>query len=309
MARSKSLRIALHFNRSLPKRVPARQLQSHGKVLILSRESYHGCADYHTSIGDPDQRHIMSAKERENVSFYDALASDYHLFFSDLNRNMEQEGQWLASVLHSQGVHTVLDASCGAGRQSVPLCERGFDVTAADPSAAMLRQAATTARAHGVDFPLLNAGFADLSAHFRGEFDAVIALGNGLCNLEHVEDIEGALRSMHLCCRPGGICLIGIKDFEAIKRAGERFHGHRMEDLDGIRTILFEVWDFEDPLLISTAYLVRDPQNGEQPTVRLAQTHEYMLYEAELRRLARVVGFKQMCRLEHSSEAAYALHR
>lgn len=252
--------------------------------------------------------HIMSSREHENVAYYDALASDYDLFFSDPDRNMEQEGTWLATLLADRGARTVLDASCGAGRQAVPLSERGFDVTAADPSGAMLKQAERTARVRGVDFPLLHAGFADLTAYCSGVFDAVIALGNGLCNLERVEDIECALSSMHACCRPGGICLIGIKDFVTIKAVGERFHGHRIVDRNGIRTILFEVWDFEDPTLVSTAYLVDHPPKGKSITVRQAQTREYMLHEDELRGLAHKVGFAQVHRLHHPSEAAYALN-
>lgn len=250
----------------------------------------------------------MSTENGENVSYYDALASKYHLFFSDLGRSMQQEGRWLTPVLKAHGVRSVLDASCGAGRQAIPLCKQGFAVTAADPSEAMLHEAESIARLHGVSFPTLNARFADLSSHFHGDFDAVIALGNGLCNLEHIEDIECALRSMHACCRPDGICLIGIKDFRSIKRNEERFHGHRIVDRDGVRTMLFEVWDFQDPTLISTAYLVSHPHNGEQATVQRARTREYMLYEDELRRLAQAVGFGDVQRLDHPNEARYALH-
>jgi glycine/sarcosine N-methyltransferase len=244
---------------------------------------------------------------RENISYYDALAGDYGLFFSDLNRNMDQEGAWLARVLETYGVRTVLDASCGAGRQAVPLRERGFEVTAADPSAAMLHEAETTAREHGVSFPMLNARFADLASHFQADFDAVIALGNGLCNLEQVGEIDQALRSMYACCRTGGVCLIGIKDFESIKRQGERFHGHQIVDRNGTRTVLFEVWDFEDPTLVSTAYLVQHGSSEESASVRMAQTREYMLHESELRGLALAAGFRRVQRLDHPNEAAYAL--
>ncbi len=249
----------------------------------------------------------MYDDERENISYYDALAGDYELFFGDLNRNMEQEGAWLSAILQTYGVKSVLDASCGSGRQAVPLCSRGFDVTAADPSTAMLRVAETTARKHGVSFPMLNARFNDLASFFEGDFDAIIALGNGLCNLPRAEKIEQALRSMRACCRAGGICLIGIKDFEAIKRHGVRFHGHRIVDHDGTRTVLFEVWDFEDPILVSTAYVVQHAPNEEPATVRRARTHEYMLHEPELRALASAAGFRRVRRLEHPSEAAYAL--
>jgi glycine/sarcosine N-methyltransferase len=249
----------------------------------------------------------MNSDNRENISYYDALADEYALFFSDLDRNMELEGIWLSTVLKTYGATTVLDASCGAGRQAVPLCERGFDVTAADPSAAMLRQAETTAREHGVRLPLLKVRFADLDTYFHRDFDAVIALGNGLCNLARVDEIAQALRSMHACCRTGSVCLVGIKDFEACKRLGDRFHGHRIVDRAGTRTVLFEVWDFEDPTLISTAYLVRHASNETSPTVRCAQTREYMLYEPELRALALAAGFRQVRRLDHPNETVFAL--
>lgn len=249
----------------------------------------------------------MSDDERENISYYEALAGDYELFFGDLSRNMEQEGAWLSTVLQGYGAKSVLDASCGSGRQAVPLCARGFDVTAADPSAAMLREAETTARAHGVSFPMLNARFADLASSFAGDFDAVIALGNGLCNLARLEEIEQALRAMRACCRSGGVCVIGIKDFEAIKQQGERFHGHRILDRDGTRTVLFEIWDFEDPILVSTAYVIQHASDVEPATVRRARTHEFMLHEPELRAVAAEAGFRRVKRLEHPSEAAYAL--
>ena len=251
----------------------------------------------------------MTGEEWENVPYYDALAPQYDLFFSDLERNMEEEGDWLARLLQSHGAHTVLDASCGAGRQAIPLRERGFNVTAADPSTAMLDRAEATARRHGITLPTLKAGFVDLSAHFRGEFDAVIALGNGLCNLSAAEPIQRALRSLYECCRPGGICLIGIKDFEAIKQDGGRFHGHQIADEDGRRTILFEVWDFADPVLISTAYVLSHSSEDNRVSATYARTREYMLHAAELCTLATNVGFDQVQRLDHPSEAAFSLHR
>jgi hypothetical protein len=171
----------------------------------------------------------------------------------------------------------------------------------------MLRQAQTTAREHGVRLPLMKVRFGDLDSYFHGDFDAVIALGNGLCNLARVDEIAQALRSMQACCRTHGVCLVGIKDFEEFKRLGERFHGHRIVERGETRTVLFEVWDFEDPTLISTAYLVQHASNETSPTVRCAQTREYMLYEPELRELALAAGFRQVRRLNHPNEAVFAL--
>jgi len=248
--------------------------------------------------------------DSSNVEYYDQLADAYSLFFQDLDRNMEEEGDWLDRVLRPYGVQTVLDASCGTGRQAIPLAERGYQVTAVDPSAPMLSQAQAGARARGVSLSFQRAGFAQLPDHFGADYDAVIALGNGLCNQERVEDILLSLRSMRSCCRPAGICLVGVKDFDRIRAGGiggPRFHGHTVLDRGGRRTILFEVWDVEGDLLQSTAFVVRGCADGRWET-RAAQTREYMMCREELSRLAREAGFHGVERLDHPSEAVYALH-
>ena len=54
---------------------------------------------------------------------------------------MEREGLGLRSIFRSQGIKRVLDASCGAGAQAVPLAQMNFEVVAADPSTGMLKKA------------------------------------------------------------------------------------------------------------------------------------------------------------------------
>jgi ubiquinone/menaquinone biosynthesis C-methylase UbiE len=249
----------------------------------------------------------MGARTAGNVAYYDALAANYGLFFSDMEESMQVEGRWLAGLLHAHGCRTVLDASCGSGRQSVPLCEHGFEVVASDPSEAMLREAQAVAADHKVRLPLLQADFATLPRRVDRQFDAVIALGNGLCNLETSEAIQEALEALHSCCRPGGICVIGIKDFERVKSEGQRFHGHRVVDSDDTRTLLFEVWDFEESILISNAYLVRQERSTGESRVVSAETREYMLGQDELRAIGSAVGFRSITRVDHPSEAAFVL--
>ena len=52
----------------------------------------------------------MNSDDRANISYYDTLAGEYELFFSDLDRNMEQEGTWLSTVLKRYGAKT--DPGC-----------------------------------------------------------------------------------------------------------------------------------------------------------------------------------------------------
>jgi SAM-dependent methyltransferase len=240
-----------------------------------------------------------------NLAYYEQLAKYYSLFFADLEGDMQREGAWLDSVLRGQGVRTVLDASCGAGRQAIPLIERGYDVTATDPSTKMLDEAGALAIRHGVRIDLRQAAFRDLDTVVDAEFDAVIALGNGLCNQEHLDEIEASLRVLRSRCRRDGLCLIGIKDYASIRASCRRFHGHRVADEDGTRLILFEVWEIEEPVLCSTAFLLKGCDDSWSVTT--AHTREYMLEFDELEHASLSAGFRRVERLDHPSEAVYLL--
>jgi SAM-dependent methyltransferase len=254
----------------------------------------------------------MRSHSTANLAYYEVFADVYPLFFPDLDKNMRQEGAWLDAVLKTYGAKRVLDASCGTGRQAVPLAERGYEVIAADPSPAMLRHARAIAERHHTCARFVQTAFADLPAAVGGDFDAVIALGNGLCNLERREDVLAALQAIRHCCRPDGICIIGIKDFDRLSLRRQRFHGHGIDDKNGVRTLLFEIWDFADPILIVTAFAMEgvwDEEIGRHVAwkTRSAQTHEYMAGSREIQALAREAGFSSIRRLEHRAEAVYAL--
>jgi SAM-dependent methyltransferase len=247
----------------------------------------------------------MTSTEASSVPYYEEFAREYALFFSDLPGNMVREGEWLDRMFRDQGVFRVLDASCGSGRQAIPLAQRGYVVTGADPCGGMLREASGQATALGLRITWVKSGFTDLPSCTDTPYDAVIALGNGLCHQERREDIVASLTALRQCLRPGGLCLIGIKDFEAIRRKRPRFHAHSVRDDAGGRTILFEIWDFDDPILVCTAYSLQG--RDRDWTVRSASTREYMLGAEEMNEAGHEAGFGRIERLDHPSEAVYAL--
>jgi glycine/sarcosine N-methyltransferase len=243
----------------------------------------------------------------ENVEYYDRLASVYDLFFDDFAQSMQAEGDWLSRELKRSPVRRVLDASCGTGRQAIPLAKRGFDVVGADPSEAMLAIARSHAQSAGVTIPFVNAAFKDLPARFGSEFDAVIALGNGLCHARGPGEISASLRGLAHCCKEGKVCLVGIKDFQRIELRRPRFYPRQILDRNGERTLLFEVWDFADPILTVNAFLVHGQPSAW--SIESAATKEYMLMEDELRSLASQAGFRRVERLDHPHEDVYHLQR
>ena len=84
------------------------------------------------------------------ASFYDDLASFYHLIFEDWQANMDRQGAWLDSFIRAEwpATRSVLDAACGIGTQALPLAARGYRVTASDISPAAVARAQREAFAH-----------------------------------------------------------------------------------------------------------------------------------------------------------------
>jgi ubiquinone/menaquinone biosynthesis C-methylase UbiE len=251
----------------------------------------------------------MTEIEREpgNLAFYNRLAREYERFFEDFERNMEEEGAWLDGAMRPLGVNTFLDACCGTGRQAIPLARRGFTVTAADASKPMLDRAAQIADRYGVRVEFLQSTFCELPDRLDRTFDAVIAMGNGLGNLQSSDEILSALRAFYACCAPNGLCLIGLKDFDTIREKRDRLHAHAVIDGPEGRTIVFDIWDVREPHLISTTFTLTG--SGECWNVETAATREYMLADRELHVLALAAGFRGVDQLPHPSEHAFLLRR
>ncbi len=194
--------------------------------------------------------------------FYDAVAEYYPLFYRDWETQLEREGLSLRAIFRNKGVDRVLDASCGAGTQAVALARLGFTVTACDPSAGMIRKAHEIAEQYGVlgDIQFERVDFARLPDVIEGPFDAVIAKGNSLPHLLEDEEIETALLTFYELLRPGGMLVIGMRDFGPFMEDRPRFipgfiHEELGEEADH-QFITFDVWEWRDgPPVIATQNL------------------------------------------------------
>jgi ubiquinone/menaquinone biosynthesis C-methylase UbiE len=243
-----------------------------------------------------------------NVEHYQSLAGVYRLFYLDYETSMEEEGARLAGLLHRLGAQTVLDACCGIGRQSIPLAQAGFLVVAADPCEAMLAEAERQAGERNLAIPWLLSDFESLPSRLSGAFDAVIALGNGLCHCPTRDAVVRALVALHRCCLPGGSCLVGIKDFDRLRGVPRQHHTYGQCNEGGLTSDLTQTWDVQEPQLIcSTVLRRRETASGRLQSVVQAETREYMLGQAELREVAVEAGFRSVESLPHPGEAVYLL--
>jgi SAM-dependent methyltransferase len=115
---------------------------------------------------------------------------------------------------------SVLDVGGGAGHQSFPLAQAGYDVTLLDPSPAMLDKARQRLPAHArVTFVQADGAHADESV--RGQrFDAVLCHGV----LGYLDDPEPVIDQLCLCAAEGGLVSImaGNAKAAAVRPALER---------------------------------------------------------------------------------------
>lgn len=199
----------------------------------------------------------------DTQEFYDAIADYYPLFYRDWSVQLEREGLWLKAIFRGKGIQRVLDAACGAGTQTIALAQHGFEVVAADPSTGMLRKAAQVAAEYGVQdkIDLLQSDFQRLPDVTSGPFDAIVCKGNALPHLLLDDEIELTLHTFFDFLRPGGILVIGMRDFGPFMEDRPRFIPGLTHELeDGSEFITFDLWEWQDgPPVIATQnlYIVR----------------------------------------------------
>jgi len=180
------------------------------------------------------------------ADFYDRLTPLYHLTFEDWDASIDRQGRSLASIIRSQwpGHQSVLDVSCGIGTQSIALAMLGFRVTASDLSAGEIARARREADRRNQRIAFSVCDMCSAHAHHGGGFDLVISRDNSVPHLLSDEDVLLALKQMHACLRPGGGCLLSVRDYDKEPRGTNIVmpYGARIED--GKRYVAFQVWDF-----------------------------------------------------------------
>lgn len=112
----------------------------------------------------------------------------------------DDEADAIAALLDLPAGARVLDAPCGAGRISIRLAERGFDVTGIDISDDELEEARRRAADRGVEVEF---ELADVRRPPPGPFDAVVVWGNSFGYMPYADTLEhlGACRRV---LREGG---------------------------------------------------------------------------------------------------------
>ena len=146
---------------------------------------------------------------RQAEKFYDKHAAGYeakfdNVFARGIKRKEEEDVlEFLFEHLHPGG--RLLELGCGTGIFTIPVAQKGYDVTAVDMSQGMLDELQKKLDANDVKTVTLVKsdveGLADL-----GKFDGVYGIGL----LEYLKSPEGCVRRAGELLKPGGItCFTG----------------------------------------------------------------------------------------------------
>lgn len=232
--------------------------------------------------------------------FYDELAPFYHLIYPDWEASVRRQAEALDGIFRERwgdGRLSVLDVACGIGTQALGLAALGHRVTASDISAAEVERAEREARKRGLTIRFSVADMRQAAAHHREQFDLVIACDNAVPHLLTDDELLAAFRQFFACTRPGGGCVITVRDYEREDRSGVQVKPYGVRDEGGVRYLLWQVWEFHGPLYDLSMYFAAD-RGGQDCTIRVMRTRYHAVATGRLMELMRHAGFVEVERLD-----------
>jgi 2-polyprenyl-3-methyl-5-hydroxy-6-metoxy-1,4-benzoquinol methylase len=122
----------------------------------------------------------------------------------------------------------VFDAATGIGIETTALIRGGFFVAANEIESSLREVANAYAQRHQVRIPAARFSHTDWlhldEEHDRGAYDIVLVMGNSLCHLEGMEQLQTAIGQFARLLRPGGALVCDERNF-----------GHIVDNWDTIR--------------------------------------------------------------------------
>ncbi len=232
--------------------------------------------------------------------FYDELAPFYHLIFPDWETSIRRQAETLDAVIRERWGDSrlsILDVACGIGTQALGLAALGHRVTASDISAGAVERAVREAGDRGLAIRFSVADMRRAADHHRKQFDLVITCDNAIPHLLTDEELVTTFGQFLACTRPGGGCLVTVRDYDREDRAGVQVKPYGVRDEGGVRYLLWQVWEFRGPVYDLAMYCVAD-RGGSDCTAWVMRSRYYAVGTDKLRELMRQAGFVQVERID-----------
>jgi hypothetical protein len=98
--------------------------------------------------------------------------------------------------------------------------------------------------------------------------------------------------------RPGGGCLLTVRDYDREERGTGLVKPYGVREEDGIRYVVFQVWDFVGDLYDLAMYFVADDRTSGQLATHVMRTRYNAVGTNQLLALMRRAGFSSTERLD-----------
>ena len=236
------------------------------------------------------------------TNFYDQLSSLYHLIYPDWDQAIDSQASQLASIIEdywgTAETQSILDVSCGIGTQAIGLAKLGFEVTASDLSSQEIQRAKQEASQRGVKIDFSVGDMRQVCDRHHRQFDIVISCDNSITHLLTDDDILLALQQMYACTRPGGGCILTVRDYDQETRGVGIVKPYGVRQQESKRYLIFQVWDFIEDIYDLSMYIVIDDRQATQPITRVMRSQYYAIGIEPLLILMQKAGFSAVERLD-----------
>ncbi|MFB7506924.1 class I SAM-dependent methyltransferase [Streptomyces broussonetiae] len=232
--------------------------------------------------------------EMSVAHFYDELADDYHLIYSDWDASIRRQGNALDALI-GQDRAAVLDCSCGIGTQAIGLALRGHRVTGTDLSPRAAARASREGARRGLSLRTAAADMRRLPFP-DARFDTVVCADNALPHLLTEQDVLAALAEMRRVLRAAGLLLVSTRPYDDLVRdrpVSTPPQVHRVADRvgGGERTVTFQLWHWHDDGEHYDFELFQLLPAGGEWRVKVHRTTFWALGQDRLAGLAAEAGF------------------
>ena len=233
---------------------------------------------------------------------YDDIAELYHLVYDDWDAAIARQAEALdhaVTDLIGRAPHRLLDVSCGIGTQALGLAARGYRVSAADLSAGAVARARREARNRGLSIDFSVADMRDWEKCGSQAYDVLLCADNSITHLDGLSEMSRAAKAFFECLRPGGIALVGIRDYAMENdRATPQIHPYGFREYAGHRYFVFQTRDLRDDGYEVAMYFVREAGADHPPAITAGVSRYHFVHVDELKELFRDAGFERVRRLD-----------
>lgn len=230
-------------------------------------------------------------------TYYDDLAGYYRLMYANWEVSVHRQARMLDEVIQKYGqpkTASLLDVACGIGTQCIGLAELGYSLTASDLSLPEVKLAEKEALKRGLQIHFHVADMRQVWQTYQKEFDVVMALDNSIPHLLSDEEILQALTGFYRCTRPGGLCLISVRDYAQIEKTPIKINPRTIHSTPEGQIVLCDVWRFDGPCYEMTTYVIEDTGRKKAETHVIRGGKYYCVELPTLERLLKQAGFRSV---------------